>query len=83
MHPEDRLDRLDAHNFFVKIWDVARWLERGALQLPLTGVRVRAPLDAVFRINIMFLPFQHWDIVSMFVSLGNKLCPHMLHLTEV
>ena len=37
----------------------------------------------IFQRNIMFLLFQFWDIVSMFVSLGKALYPYMLHLTQV
>ena len=39
--------------------------------------------EAGFQRNIMFLPSQHWDIVSMFVFLGKALYPQMLHLTQV
>ena len=64
--------------------DVAQWLERGALPLPLNAVRVQRPLGAGFQRNIiMFLPSLLGDIVPMFVSLGKALYPHTLHLTKV
>ena len=39
---------------------MAQWLECDTLQLPQPAVWV----------HVMFLPFERWDIFSMFVSLG-------------
>ena len=37
----------------------------GAMVMSLPVVWFRIPLGAGFQRNIMFLPFQYWDIVSM------------------
>ena len=54
--------------------DMAQWLERSALPMSLPVVWFRIPLGAGFQRNIMFLPFQYWDIVSM-------MCHWARHLT--
>ena len=40
-------------------------------------------LGAGFYRNIMFHTSQHWDIASMFESLGKALYTHELHLSQV
>ena len=74
----------------IKSWCLTVWEGRGTMD------RARRVADVaacrvvsnpawcrIFQRNIMFLPSQCWDIVSMCIFLGKALYPHMLHVTQV
>ena len=57
--------------------DLAQWLDRFALPMSMSVMRLMQD----FQRNIMFLPSQYWDIVSMLCPWA-MLYPPMLHLTQ-
>ena len=64
----------------MNITQMAQW-SMAFLRLPLPVVRVQMSLGADFQRNIMFLPSQRWNIVSIFVSLSEE--HYMLLFTQV
>ena len=63
--------------------DMAQWLERGALPMPLPAVRFRIPLGAGFSEKYNVSPLSILGHCFDVVSLGKALNPQMLHLTQV